>query len=97
MAWLPAADALTDMIAATAPSPFEAQLLRAKLLYSGDIDDDAVGQSIVYCDRTGLTIVYVSKMIPSASGKNNLVAYGRVFSGEIKTSDSLFFSGREFT
>lgn len=88
MAWLRAADALTDMIAGAVPSPVEAQELRAPILYTGDIHD-ASGQGIAHCNQSGPAVVFISKMLPSTVGKKNMVAYGRVFSGEIKVGDSL--------
>lgn len=89
MAWLPAADALTDMIASALPSPVEAQALRAPLLYTGDIED-ASGQGIINCDVSGPTVVFISKMLPSTLSKKSLVAYGRVFSGKIEVGDSMY-------
>jgi translation elongation factor EF-G len=88
MAWLPAANVLVDMIAAHVPLPVSAQKLRAQLLYSGDIQD-ASGKGILHCDTTGPVVVYISKMIPLTNNNNQLLAFGRVFSGTICTGDNL--------
>ena len=87
MAWLPAAEALVDMVASHVPSPVQAQALRAPLLYSGDIEEDS-GQGIANCDPTAPTVVFVSKMSPSPMGKR-LLAFGRVFSGTVRPGDQL--------
>jgi elongation factor 2 len=88
MAWLPAADALVDMIAAHVPSPACAQRLRAPLLYSGASTDSSF-QGIYSCDPAGPAVVYISKMAPSGERRKRLLAFGRVFSGTIHVGDSL--------
>ena len=88
MAWLPAADAILDMIAAHVPSPAAAQRMRASLLYEGDIKDDA-GQGILRCDPDGPIVIYISKMSPSDQSGKRLLAFGRVYSGTVRPGDSL--------
>ena len=39
--WLPAADAMLDMIVLHLPSPVTAQAYRSELLYEGPLDDEA--------------------------------------------------------
>jgi len=87
MEWLPAADALVDMVAVHVPSPEQAQKWRAPIVYSGDIEDEC-GQGISNCDAQGPTVVYISKMSSGASQKG-LLAFGRVFSGTIRPGDKL--------
>ena len=88
MVWLPAADALVDMVASHTPSPVRAQKLRASLLYSGDVKEDSCGRGISNCDPSAPTVVYVSKMSPSPTSKR-LLAFGRVFSGTVRPGDTL--------
>lgn len=89
MAWLPAADALTAMIALHVPSPIRAQKLRAPILYSGDLQDDS-GLAIARCDPNGPVVVYISKMSPANGPKDKrMLAFGRVFSGTMFTGDTL--------
>ena len=88
MAWLPAADALVDMIAMHVPSPVMAQRMRAPLLYSGDLDDTS-GQGIYHCDASGPAVVYISKMAPSGLNSKRMLGFGRVFSGTIRPGDTL--------
>ena len=52
--WLPAGDALLQMITIHLPSPVTAQNYRAEMLYEGPIDDLA-GQGIKNCDPEGMT------------------------------------------
>jgi len=86
--WLPAADAIVDMVASQVPSPARAQPLRASLLYSGEVHDDSCGRGISECNPSAPTVVYISKMSPSPSSKR-LLAFGRVFSGTVQPGDVL--------
>lgn len=49
--WLPAADAVLEMIVVHLPSPPQAQKYRVENLYDGPLDDE-VAQSIRNCDTT---------------------------------------------
>lgn len=82
-AWLPAAKTLMEQICVKLPSPIESQAMRAKLLYTGPMDDE-VYKAIAECnasDEAPVT-VYVSKMVPDNA--NGFIAFGRVLSGNIK-------------
>merc|ERR1712241_228543 len=81
--WLPAADALLEMLVLHLPSPVTAQKYRAELLYEGPSDDEAC-RAMVACDPKGPLMMYVSKMVPT-SDKGRFYAFGRVFSGKIST------------
>ena len=79
--FLPAADALLEMIAIHLPSPVTAQAYRCETLYEGPMDDEcAVG--IKNCDPKAPLMLYVSKMVPT-SDKGRFFAFGRVFSGTV--------------
>ena len=46
--WLPAGDAMLDMIVKHLPSPVEAQRYRAEILYEGPMDDEAaIGNTLI--------------------------------------------------
>ncbi|CAG5123635.1 unnamed protein product [Candidula unifasciata] len=79
--WLPAADAMLDMIILHLPSPVTAQTYRTELLYEGPLDDDAA-EAMKACDPNGPLMMYISKMVPSAE-KGRFYAVGRVFSGTV--------------
>jgi elongation factor 2 len=81
--WLPADVALLEMIIYHLPSPATAQKYRADTLYEGPLDDK-YAESIRNCDSAGPLMLYVSKMIPTAD-KGRFLAFGRVFSGTVKT------------
>jgi len=78
--WLPAADAMLELIILHLPSPIEAQQYRISGLYEGPMDDQAA-IGIRECDPNAHLMIYISKMLPSAGDKNRFYAFGRVFSG----------------
>merc|ERR1712066_120243 len=81
--WLPAGDTLLQMIAIHLPSPVTAQSYRCELLYEGPMDDEAA-KGIKACDPSACLMMYISKMVPT-SDKGRFYAFGRVFSGTVKT------------
>jgi elongation factor 2 len=82
--WLPAADVLLEMIVVHLPSPQKAQHYRVEGLYEGPMDD-ICANGIRACDPKGPLMMYVSKMVPADSSNSRFYAFGRVFSGTIKT------------
>eukprot|EP00090_Calanus_glacialis_P002670 TRINITY_DN11_c0_g1_i1.p1 TRINITY_DN11_c0_g1~~TRINITY_DN11_c0_g1_i1.p1 ORF type:complete len:856 (+),score=241.42 TRINITY_DN11_c0_g1_i1:140-2707(+) len=81
--WLPAGEAMFQMICIHLPSPVTAQKYRAELLYEGPHDDLAC-MGIKNCDSTAPLMMYISKMVPT-SDKGRFYAFGRVFSGRVGT------------
>merc|ERR550514_2184594 len=81
--WLPAAEALMEMIVLHLPSPWLAQQYRTELLYEGP-QDDKYATAMRACDPDGPLTMYVSKMVPTPDG-SRFHAFGRVFSGKIGT------------
>lgn len=92
--WLPASEALMEMLVNHLPSPAAAQVYRMENLYSGPIDDECA-QAIRKCDPEGPLMMYVSKMVPT-SEKGRFYAFGRVFSGKIATGQQVRIMGPEF-
>lgn len=92
--WLPAGDALLQMITIHLPSPVTAQRYRAELLYEGPIDDEA-GTGIRNCDPNGPLVMYISKMVPT-SDKGRFYAFGRVFSGKVATGQKVRIMGPNY-
>lgn len=82
--WLPAGDALLQMISIHLPSPVTAGKYRAEQLYEGPNDDQAC-MSMKNCDPAGVLMMYVSKMVPT-SDKGRFYAFGRVYSGTVSAS-----------
>ncbi|EPY53280.1 translation elongation factor [Schizosaccharomyces cryophilus OY26] len=93
--FLPAADALLEMIVLHLPSPKRAQQYRAETLYEGPMDDEcAVG--IRNCDPKAPLMVYVSKMVPT-SERGRFYAFGRVFSGTVRSGMKVRIQGPNYT
>lgn len=92
--FLPAADALLEMIAIHLPSPLTAQNYRAETLYEGPMDDEcAIG--IKNCDPEAPLMLYISKMVPT-SEKGRFYAFGRVFSGTVRTGQKVRIQGPNY-
>jgi elongation factor 2 len=85
--WLPAHVALLEMIIFHLPSPATAQAYRVENLYEGPMDD-RYADAMRKCDADGPLMLYVSKMIPAAD-KGRFFAFGRVFSGTIRTGQKV--------
>merc|ERR1712018_418617 len=57
--WLPAGDAMFQMIVIHLPSPVTAQKYRSEMLYEGPVDDQAaIGMK--NCDPNGPLMMYIS-------------------------------------
>merc|ERR1712142_1410366 len=92
--WLPAGEAMFQMICIHLPSPVTAQRYRAELLYEGPADDAAC-MGIKNCDPDAPLMMYVSKMVPT-SDKGRFFAFGRVFSGKVATGMKARIMGPNF-
>lgn len=92
--FLPAADALLEMIVIHLPSPVTAQAYRAETLYEGP-SDDASCVAIKNCDPKADLMLYVSKMVPT-SDKGRFYAFGRVFAGTVKSGIKVRIQGPNY-
>ncbi|ORX93479.1 P-loop containing nucleoside triphosphate hydrolase protein [Basidiobolus meristosporus CBS 931.73] len=92
--FLPAADALLEMIVIHLPSPVTAQKYRAEFLYEGP-QDDHCAEGIRNCDPKGPLMLYVSKMVPT-SDKGRFYAFGRVFSGTVRSGLKVRIQGPNY-
>ena len=93
--FLPAADALLEMMVIHLPSPVTAQKYRVETLYEGPMDDEcAIG--IRDCDPKAPLMLYVSKMVPT-SDKGRFYAFGRVFSGTVRAGLKVRIQGPNYT
>lgn len=93
--WLPAGEALLQMIAIHLPSPVTAQKYRMELLYEGPQDDEAA-VAVKACDSKGPLMMYISKMVPT-SDKGRFYAFGRVFAGCVCTGQKVRIMGPNYT
>jgi elongation factor 2 len=92
--WLPAADALLEMITTNLPSPAVAQKYRVGVLYSGPLDDPTA-ESIRKCDPEGPLVVFISKMVPTKDN-SRFFAFGRVFSGTVASGQKVRVLGPNY-
>merc|ERR1712241_814554 len=92
--WLPAGEALLQMISIHLPSPHTAQKYRTELLYEGPIEDE-VAVSMKNCNAEGPLMMYVSKMVPT-SDKGRFYAFGRVFAGKVATGQKCRIMGPNY-
>ncbi|KAI5783174.1 elongation factor 2 [Peziza echinospora] len=92
--FLPAADALLEMMVIHLPSPVTAQAYRAETLYEGPSDDECC-MGIKNCDPNAPLMLYVSKMVPT-SDKGRFYAFGRVFSGTVKSGLKVRIQGPNY-
>eukprot|EP00041_Stephanoeca_diplocostata_P022603 m.541276 g.541276 ORF g.541276 m.541276 type:complete len:1085 (-) comp22107_c0_seq2:532-3786(-) len=91
--FLPAADALLEMMVVHLPSPVEAQAYRASILYR---NRDATFHSIATCDTAAPLMLSIAKMVqPSETSKRHggLLAIGRVFAGTVRSGDVVRVAG----
>jgi len=93
--WLPAGEALLQMITIHLPSPVTAQKYRCELLYEGPGDDEAA-MGIKNCDPKAPLMMYISKMVPTTD-KGRFYAFGRVFSGIVSTGQKVRIMGPNFS
>lgn len=92
--WLPAADAILEMMVMHLPSPRRAQSYRVDVLYDGPLDDEGA-QAIRQCNRESPLMMFVSKMVPT-SDKGRFYAFGRVFAGTISTGQKVRIYGPNY-
>lgn len=92
--WLPAGEALLQMIAIHLPSPVVAQKYRMEMLYEGPHDDEAA-IAVKNCDPNGPLMMYISKMVPTTD-KGRFYAFGRVFAGKVATGQKARIMGPNY-
>jgi elongation factor 2 len=92
--WLPAGDAMFEMITMHLPSPITAQRYRMELLYEGPHDDEAA-LGVKTCNPEAPLMMYISKMVPT-SDKGRFYAFGRVFSGVCASGQKVRIMGPNF-
>jgi elongation factor 2 len=92
--FLPLADTLLEMLVTHLPSPVVAQKYRVENLYEGPMDDECA-TAIRNCDPEGPLMLYISKMVPTTD-KGRFYAFGRVFSGTVKTGQKVRIMGPNY-
>ncbi|KNE69095.1 elongation factor 2 [Allomyces macrogynus ATCC 38327] len=92
--FLPAGEALLEMIVIHLPSPATAQRYRVDTLYEGPLDDESA-EGIRACNPNAPLMLYVSKMVPT-SDKGRFYAFGRVFSGTVRSGLKVRIQGPNY-
>ena len=92
--FLPAGEALMEMLVIHLPSPITAQKYRVENLYEGPLDDDCA-KGIAACDPEAPLMLYISKMVPT-SDKGRFYAFGRVFSGTVRAGLKVRIQGPNY-
>jgi elongation factor 2 len=93
--FVPLLDALVDGIVNHLPSPKVAQKYRVATLYDGPMDDECAN-AIRECDPKGPLMIYISKLVPTSEGSSRFYAFGRVFSGTVKTGQKVSIMGANY-
>ncbi|KAF9136254.1 Elongation factor 2 [Mortierella sp. 14UC] len=92
--FLPAGEALMEMLVIHLPSPITAQNYRVQNLYEGPLDDECA-KGIAACDPEAPLMLYISKMVPT-SDKGRFYAFGRVFSGTVRAGLKVRIQGPNY-
>ncbi|XP_071795052.1 elongation factor 2b-like [Asterias amurensis] len=92
--WLPAGEAMLQMITMHLPSPVTSQKYRMEMLYEGP-HDDPCALAIKNCDAKGPLVMYVSKMVPTTD-KGRFYAFGRVFAGTVASGQKVRIMGPHY-
>lgn len=90
---MPIGETLMELVVNHIPNPKESQKNRVEILYDGDCTDECA-TGIRNCDPSGPLMIYISKMIPEKTGR--FVAFGRVFSGTLRTGMKVFVQGTNY-
>ncbi|KAF8191033.1 hypothetical protein K438DRAFT_1907099 [Mycena galopus ATCC 62051] len=92
--FLPASDALLDMVVIHLPSPIAAQRYSVSTLYEGSMEDE-YGVGIRDCDPAAPLMLNVVRMLPT-SQTGRFYALGRVFSGTVRSGEKIRIQGPEY-
>ena len=92
--WIDASEALIEMIILHLPSPKVSQKYRTLYLYQGPMDDECA-KAMINCDPEGPVMMFISKMVPT-SDSGRFYAFGRVFSGKIKSGEKVRILGPDY-
>lgn len=92
--FLPAGDAILEMMVLHLPPPTIAQAYRLDNLYEGPLDDECAN-GIRKCDPEAPLMLYISKMVPTTD-KGRFYAFGRVFSGKVANGQKVRIQGPNY-
>jgi elongation factor 2 len=81
--WLPASEAISEMVATHLPDPVTAQKKKMEHIYKGEADSD-ICKAMIACDPAGPVMINIVKMTPTGSA-GRFFGVGRIFSGTVGT------------
>ena len=90
---LPLEEPILEMVIRHLPNPVDGQKLKIPAIWGGDINSPE-GQALVNCDRDGPLLGMITKIFIEPKSKRPTLI-GRVFSGTLKSSDSLYLLGKK--
>ena len=92
---LPLEEPLLEMVILHLPNPVEGQKLKIPAIWDGDIKSPE-GKALMSCDRNGPLMGMITKIFIEPKSKRPTLI-GRVFSGTLKNSDTLYLMGKKTT
>ena len=92
---LPLEEPLLEMVILHLPDPIEGQKLKIPAIWDGDIQSPE-GQALMNCDRDGPLMGMITKIFIEPKSKRPTLI-GRVFSGTLRSSDTLYLMGKKST
>jgi len=90
---LPLEEPLLEMVIKHLPNPVEGQKMKIPAIWGGDITSPE-GQALMNCDRDGPLMGMITKIFIEPKSKRPTLI-GRVFSGTLRSSDSLYLVGKK--
>ena len=90
---LPLEEPLLEMVITHLPNPVEGQKKKIPAIWGGDITSPE-GQALMNCDRDGPLMGMITKIFIEPKSKRPTLI-GRVFSGTLRSSDSLYLVGKK--
>ncbi len=84
---------LLEMVIKHLPNPVEGQKIKIPAIWGGDLESPA-GQALINCDKDGPLLGMITKIFIDPKSKRPTLI-GRVFSGTLKKTDSLYLLGRK--
>lgn len=90
---LPLEEPLLEMVIKHLPNPVEGQKMKIPAIWGGDINSPE-GQALMNCDRDGPLMGMITKIFIEPKSKRPTLI-GRVFSGTLRSSDSLYLVGKK--
>jgi len=92
---LPLEEPLLEMVIRHLPNPIEGQKMKIPAIWDGDVNSPE-GQALMNCDRDGPLMGMITKIFIEPKSKRPTLI-GRVFSGTLKSSDTLYLMGKNTT